>query len=170
MNFRDAEFTLSGGFTGNYLEDDPTGYVALGIYRSFRACETSLCQIALPAPLRQCLASTSACVTQTGPARHCKHRPLWSCILCRGMSTGLPEGLPPEMTMTRRRQTKQTGVLAYPHFLFAVVTQAIDARGLRHARDDHAVATARRDDRPHAEVTRAQFYRQSDTTRRPRAG
>ena len=35
MNFRDAEFTLSGGFTGNYLEDDPTGYVALGTYRSF---------------------------------------------------------------------------------------------------------------------------------------
>ena len=35
MNFRDTEFTLSGGFTGNYLEDDPTGYVALGIYRSF---------------------------------------------------------------------------------------------------------------------------------------
>jgi hypothetical protein len=28
-------FTPSGGFTGNYLEDDPTGYVALGIYRSF---------------------------------------------------------------------------------------------------------------------------------------
>jgi hypothetical protein len=35
MNFRDTEFTLSGGFTGNYLEDDPSGYVALGIYRSF---------------------------------------------------------------------------------------------------------------------------------------
>ncbi len=35
MNFRNAEFTLSGGFTGNYLEDDPSGYVALGIYRSF---------------------------------------------------------------------------------------------------------------------------------------
>jgi hypothetical protein len=33
--FRDTEFTLSGGFTGNYLEDDPSGYVALGIYRSF---------------------------------------------------------------------------------------------------------------------------------------
>lgn len=35
MNFRDTEFTLSGGFIGNYLEDDPSGYVALGIYRSF---------------------------------------------------------------------------------------------------------------------------------------
>ena len=70
------------------------------------------------------------------------------------------------MSMTRRRQTKQTGVLAYPHFLFAVVTQAIDARGLRHARDDHAVATARRDDRPHAEVTRAQFYRCINPIRR----
>jgi hypothetical protein len=95
----------------------------------FELCEISLCQIALPAPLRQCLASTSACVTQTGPARHGKHRPLWSCILCRGMSTGLPEGLSQELSMTRRRQTKQTGVLAYPHFLFAVVTQATDARG-----------------------------------------
>jgi Cellulose biosynthesis protein BcsS len=35
MNFGDTEFTLSGGFTGDYLEDDPSGYVALGIYRSF---------------------------------------------------------------------------------------------------------------------------------------
>jgi cellulose biosynthesis protein BcsS len=35
VNFRDTEFTLSGGFTGNYLEDEPSGYVALGIYRSF---------------------------------------------------------------------------------------------------------------------------------------
>ena len=41
----------------------------------------------------------------------------------------LPEGLSQELSMTRRRQTKQTGVLAYPHFLFAVVTQATDARG-----------------------------------------
>ena len=89
----------------------------------FELCEISLCQIALPAPLRQCLASTSACVTQTGPVRHGKHRPPWSCILCRGISTGLPEGLSPEMSMTRRRQTKQTGVLAYPHFLFAIVTR-----------------------------------------------
>jgi hypothetical protein len=35
VNVREAEFTLSGGFTGNYLEDEPSGYVALGIYRSF---------------------------------------------------------------------------------------------------------------------------------------
>jgi hypothetical protein len=33
MNFRDTEFTLSGGFTGNYLLDDPSSYVALGVYR-----------------------------------------------------------------------------------------------------------------------------------------
>src|SRR5262249_31666319 len=77
-------------------------------------------------------------------------------------STGLPEGLSQELSMTRRRQTKQTGVLAYPHFLFAVVTQATDARGC-DARD---VATARRDDRPHAEVTRAQFYRCINPIRR----
>jgi hypothetical protein len=32
---RDIEFTLSGGFTGNYLEDDPSSYVALGVYRTF---------------------------------------------------------------------------------------------------------------------------------------
>ena len=93
----------------------------------FELCEISLCQIALPAPLRQCLASTSACVTQTGPVRHGKHRPPWSCILCRGISTGLPEGLSPEMSMTRRRQTKQTGVLAYPHFL----TRRVGKRPLR---------------------------------------
>jgi Cellulose biosynthesis protein BcsS len=35
VNFRTMEVTLSGGFTGNYLEDDPSGYVALGIYRPF---------------------------------------------------------------------------------------------------------------------------------------
>lgn len=35
VNFRKLEATLSGGFTGNYLEDDPSGYVALGFYRSF---------------------------------------------------------------------------------------------------------------------------------------
>jgi len=27
--------TLSGGFTGNYLEDDPSGYATLGFYRAF---------------------------------------------------------------------------------------------------------------------------------------
>jgi hypothetical protein len=32
---REMEVTLSGGFTGNYLEDEPSGYVALGIYRPF---------------------------------------------------------------------------------------------------------------------------------------
>jgi hypothetical protein len=34
-HFRDVEVTLSGGFTGNYLEDDPSGYVSLGVYRAF---------------------------------------------------------------------------------------------------------------------------------------
>jgi cellulose biosynthesis protein BcsS len=35
INLRDTEFTLSGGFTGNYLEDLPSGYVSLGVYRTF---------------------------------------------------------------------------------------------------------------------------------------
>jgi hypothetical protein len=35
VNFRNSEITLSGGFTGNYLKDEPSGYVALGVYRSF---------------------------------------------------------------------------------------------------------------------------------------
>jgi hypothetical protein len=30
------EMTLSGGFTGNYLEDDPSGYGTLGVYDAFR--------------------------------------------------------------------------------------------------------------------------------------
>jgi hypothetical protein len=30
-----TEITVSGGFTGNYLEDDPSGYVSVGVYRSF---------------------------------------------------------------------------------------------------------------------------------------
>jgi cellulose biosynthesis protein BcsS len=33
--FRKIEITVSGGFTGNYLEDDPSGYVSLGVYRPF---------------------------------------------------------------------------------------------------------------------------------------
>jgi hypothetical protein len=35
MNLSAVEVTLSSGFTGNYLEDDPSFYVALGLYRSF---------------------------------------------------------------------------------------------------------------------------------------
>jgi hypothetical protein len=35
VNFRAMEVTLSSGFTGNYLEDDPSFYVALGLYRPF---------------------------------------------------------------------------------------------------------------------------------------
>ena len=35
VTFRDFETTLSGGFTGNYLEDDPSFYLALGLYRPF---------------------------------------------------------------------------------------------------------------------------------------
>ena len=34
-NPRSLELTLSGGFTGNYLEDEPSGYVSLGVYRAF---------------------------------------------------------------------------------------------------------------------------------------
>jgi hypothetical protein len=35
LNLREVELTLSGGFTGNYLEDAPSGYLSLGIYRAF---------------------------------------------------------------------------------------------------------------------------------------
>jgi hypothetical protein len=35
VNLRALEMTLSGGFTGNYLEDEPSGYVSLGLYRAF---------------------------------------------------------------------------------------------------------------------------------------
>jgi Cellulose biosynthesis protein BcsS len=35
VNFRKLEATLSGGFTGDYLMDNPSGYVALGFYRTF---------------------------------------------------------------------------------------------------------------------------------------
>jgi hypothetical protein len=34
-SFAAVEVTLSGGFTGNYLEDEPSGYVSLGVYRAF---------------------------------------------------------------------------------------------------------------------------------------
>ena len=35
LNMRATEITLSGGFAGNYLEDEPSSYVALGVYRTF---------------------------------------------------------------------------------------------------------------------------------------
>ena len=35
VNLRQLEVTLSGGFSGNYLEDDPSSYVSLGLYRNF---------------------------------------------------------------------------------------------------------------------------------------
>ena len=31
----DTELTLAGGFTGNYLLDDPSGYVSLAVHRAF---------------------------------------------------------------------------------------------------------------------------------------
>jgi len=34
-DLRAVELTISGGFTGNYLEDEPSGYVSLGVYRAF---------------------------------------------------------------------------------------------------------------------------------------
>lgn len=35
VKLRRVEMTFSGGFTGNYLEDDPSGYATLGLYRDF---------------------------------------------------------------------------------------------------------------------------------------
>ena len=35
LNIRALEMTVSGGFTGNYLEDEPSGYLSLGLYRAF---------------------------------------------------------------------------------------------------------------------------------------
>ena len=35
LDVRKLEVTLSGGFTGDYLMDDPSGYVSLGVYRKF---------------------------------------------------------------------------------------------------------------------------------------
>jgi hypothetical protein len=35
VTFRAIEVTLSSGFTCNYLEDEPSAYFALGLYRPF---------------------------------------------------------------------------------------------------------------------------------------
>jgi hypothetical protein len=35
VNVRNLEATLSGGYTGDYLADNPSGYVSLGLYRAF---------------------------------------------------------------------------------------------------------------------------------------
>jgi hypothetical protein len=47
------EVTLSSGFTGNYLEDEPSFYFALG-FTARSSGASHLNQSALPAPLRQC--------------------------------------------------------------------------------------------------------------------
>jgi hypothetical protein len=35
FNLMATEITASGGFAGNYIEDDPSGYMSVGIYRRF---------------------------------------------------------------------------------------------------------------------------------------
>jgi hypothetical protein len=35
LNLQGIEMTLSSGFTRNYLEDEPSGYVSLGLHRAF---------------------------------------------------------------------------------------------------------------------------------------
>jgi hypothetical protein len=35
LNLSGIETTLSSGFAGNYLEDEPSGYLSLGLYRAF---------------------------------------------------------------------------------------------------------------------------------------
>ena len=35
LNLRAIELTLSGGFSGNYLEDEPSSYASLLLYRTF---------------------------------------------------------------------------------------------------------------------------------------
>lgn len=35
IEFSDLQVTLSGGYSGNYLESEPSGYLSLGIYRPF---------------------------------------------------------------------------------------------------------------------------------------
>jgi Cellulose biosynthesis protein BcsS len=57
VNFHAMEVSLSSGFTGNYLEDDPSfSRLTLPVVLRTRV---GLNQSALPAPLRQCLASSA---------------------------------------------------------------------------------------------------------------
>jgi hypothetical protein len=35
VRVQSLDITLSGGFTGDYLMEDPSGYVSLGVYRAF---------------------------------------------------------------------------------------------------------------------------------------
>ncbi len=35
FDLRRLEVTIAGGFSGNYLEDEPSGYLSLGVYRAF---------------------------------------------------------------------------------------------------------------------------------------
>jgi hypothetical protein len=61
---------------------------------------------------------------------------------------------------------KANGSSRLPAFSFRSRDAGDRRAGLRRARDEHAVATARRDDRTHAEVTRSQFYRCINPIRR----
>src|SRR5262249_31786260 len=104
--------------------------------------------------------------TQTGPARHGKHRPLWSCILCRGMSTGTTRRTLSENEHDTKTTNKANGSSRLPAFSFRCRDAGDRRMRLGRARDEHAVAMARRNDRTPAEAKRAQFYRRINPIRR----
>jgi hypothetical protein len=98
-----------------------------------RLGDRRLCQIALPAPLRQCLASSAARFGANRTRFAVAASPSGRASCVRGMSAGHAQGLSPAMSMTRRRQPKQTRVLAYSHFLFAVAERTAQLGGGWHA-------------------------------------
>ena len=106
------------------------GFIDRSRFRDLRLADES----ALPAPLRQCLASSSAS-SCAGNRLAKAASPSLVCILCkRDVLWDVPDGLSPATSMTQRRQPMQMRVQAYPHFLFCrgEVLQ-LDLRRMQHS-------------------------------------
>lgn len=69
FNLGRLDVTIAGGFSGNYLEDEPSGYVSLGVYRAFRGSEKSC--TAGPAPAVLASSAWRPLTGKAGEVRGC---------------------------------------------------------------------------------------------------
>jgi Cellulose biosynthesis protein BcsS len=129
-DLRAVEVTLSGGFTGNYLEDEPSGYVSLGVYRAF----LRLAEVHCRPRFRQCW-----------PHRRSVRRRLDNlfglagdaptlivCILCQRACRIAQARISPNTRMTQRRQQSKRE-FTLPHIFLSM-----SRGGSRHEFSCHA--------------------------------